>query len=84
MPAAFSRREKGRIIKLIQNYTMNIIDKIALLLIIIGGLNWGSVGLFSYDFVAGLFGQMSLFSRIIYDLVGLAAVYAALALLAKD
>ena len=56
--------------------TMMIIDRIALALAIIGGLNWGSIGLFRLDLVAYLFGgQTALLSRIIYTLVGLAAVW---------
>lgn len=53
-----------------------MIDKIALILAIIGGLNWGSIALFSFDLVAFLFGgQTSLMSRIVYGLVGLAALW---------
>ena len=56
--------------------TMMIIDRIALALAIIGGLNWGSIGLFRLDLVAYLFGgQTALLSRIIYTLVGLAAIW---------
>ena len=56
------------------NYLM--IDKIALTLAIIGGLNWGSIGLFGFDLVAFLFGgQASVMSRIVYSLVGLAALW---------
>ncbi len=55
---------------------MNVVDKIALALIVIGGLNWGGVGLFAFDAVAWIGGgQEALFSRIIYSLVGLAAVW---------
>ena len=55
---------------------MNVLNKIFLTLLIIGGLNWGLVGLFQYDLVASLFGgAASLFSRIIYTLVGISAVY---------
>lgn len=51
-------------------------DRIALVLAIIGGLNWGSVGLFRFDAVAWLFGgQTSTVSRVIYTLVGLSAVW---------
>lgn len=46
------------------------LDKIALLLTIVGAINWGSIGLFSLDLVAMIFGNMSLLSRIIYSLVG--------------
>jgi len=51
------------------------IDWIALVLLIIGGLNWGLVGLFGVDLVARIFGDMSLLSRIVYVLVGLSALY---------
>jgi uncharacterized protein len=53
----------------------NAIDWIALVLAIIGGLNWGLVGAFKFDLVATIFGDMSSLSRIVYVLVGLAAVY---------
>ena len=53
-----------------------IIDKIALALLIIGGLNWGSVGLFQFDLVAfACGGSASMISRIIYTVVGLSAVW---------
>lgn len=61
-----------------------ILDKIALILAIIGGLNWGSIGLFQFDFVAALFGgQDSAFSRVIFALVGLAALWC-ISLLFRD
>ena len=61
-----------------------ILDKIALILAIIGGLNWGSIGLFRFDIVAALFGgQTSMVSRIIYALVGLAALWC-ISLLFRD
>ena len=53
-----------------------IMDKIALTLAITGGLNWGSIGIFGFDIVAALFGGSgSMLSRIIYTLVGLAALW---------
>lgn len=53
-----------------------MLDKIALTLLIIGGLNWGSIGLFRLDLVAFLFGgQTALLSRVVYTLVGVAAVW---------
>lgn len=56
--------------------TMMIVDRIALALAIIGGLNWGLIGLFRLDLVAFLFGgQTALLSRIVYTLVGLAAIW---------
>ena len=55
---------------------MNWIDRIALLLVVIGGINWGSVGLFQYDLLGALFGGMSgMISRIIFTLVGIAALW---------
>jgi len=54
---------------------MSVIDWIALILLVIGGLNWGLVGLFRFDLIAALFGYMSWFSRIIYILVGISAIY---------
>ncbi|MBL7148123.1 MAG: DUF378 domain-containing protein [Nanoarchaeota archaeon] len=53
----------------------NTLSWIAFVLVIIGGLNWALVGLFSFDLVATIFGDMSLISRIIYVLVGIGAVY---------
>ena len=53
-----------------------IMDRIALVLSIIGGLNWGCVGLFRFDLVAYLFGgQTATASRVIYTLVGLSAIW---------
>ncbi len=57
---------------------MKIIKIIAMILVIVGGLNWGLVGLFNIDLVAAIFGAMSAISRIVYTLVGLSAVYLAL------
>ncbi len=55
---------------------MMVIDRIALILNIIGGLNWGLIGLFRFDLVAYLFGgQTATISRIIYALVGLSAIW---------
>lgn len=55
--------------------TSKTLDLIAVILMIIGGINWGLVGLFDLDIVAELFGAMTTASRIVYVLVGLAAVY---------
>lgn len=52
-----------------------ILDRIALILVIIGGLNWGSIGIFQFDFVQAIFGEGSVFARIIFALVGLAAIW---------
>lgn len=53
---------------------------LCLVLAIIGGLNWGLVGLFNYDLVAMIFGNMSFLSKLVYDLVGLSALYLFIAL----
>ena len=53
----------------------NALDWIAMILLIIGGLNWGLVGLADFDLVAALFGDGSGLSRAVYVLVGLAALY---------
>ena len=52
-----------------------VMDRSALILTIIGGLNWGSVGIFRFDFVQALLGEGSVLSRIVFVLVGLAAVW---------
>ena len=53
-----------------------VLDRIALILVVIGALNWGVIGLFGLDLVAFLCGgQMAVFSRIIYSLVGLAGLW---------
>lgn len=56
---------------------MKAINIIALILVIVGALNWGLVGLLSFDLVAAIFGAMTTLSRVIYTLVGIAAVYIA-------
>lgn len=61
-----------------------MIDKIALTLLIIGGLNWGLVGIFKFDLVAFLFGgQTGVISRIVYIIVCLSAIWC-ITLLFKD
>lgn len=61
-----------------------MMDKIALILLIIGGLNWGSVGIFQFDIVAWICGgQTGIVSRIIYTLVALSAIWC-ISLLFRD
>lgn len=56
--------------------TMIILDRIALALVIIGALNWGSIGLFGFDAVAWIGGgQLAVFSRIVYTIVALAGIW---------
>jgi hypothetical protein len=54
---------------------MRALNIIALTLLIIGGLNWGLVGLFDFDLVAAIFGADTVLANIVYGLVGLAAIY---------
>ncbi len=57
---------------------LNAIDWIALVLLVIGGLNWLLVGLFGFDLIAAIFGgAAAILSRIVYILVGISAVYVA-------
>lgn len=62
---------------------MDIVKKVTWALVIIGALNWGLVGLFNYDLVAALFGSMSTLAKIVYTLVGAAAVYELVLLVTK-
>lgn len=55
---------------------MKTIDYIALTLVVIGAVNWGLIGFFDFDLVRAIFGDMTLVSRIIYALVGVAGLYA--------
>lgn len=54
---------------------MKVIDTIALVLIIIGAINWGLIGLFNFNLVDAIFGTMSWLSRIIYTLVGISGLW---------
>jgi uncharacterized protein len=54
---------------------LSAIDWIAMALVIVGGVNWGLIGLFSFDLVAAIFGAMTTITRIVYTLVGLSAVW---------
>ena len=53
---------------------MNIVQKTALVLTIVGALNWGMIGLFNFDLVASIFGSMTIVTRTIYTLVGIAGL----------
>jgi len=54
---------------------MGLIGWIAMILLIVGGLNWGLIGLLDFDLVGFIFGAMSIVSRIVFILVGLSAIY---------
>ena len=57
---------------------------VAFIITIIGGLNWLAIGMLQYDFVAGMFGtQANLFSRIIYTIVGISAIYVTCAIISN-
>ena len=56
---------------------MKSIDVIVAVLLVVGGLNWGLVGLMSFDLVGSIFGSMSALSRVVYIIVGLSAIYQA-------
>ena len=53
----------------------SVIDWIALILLVVGGLNWGLVGIWNFDLVAWIFGAMSVVSKIVYILVGVSALW---------
>jgi uncharacterized membrane protein YuzA (DUF378 family) len=57
---------------------MNILKYTAYVLTLIGALNWGLVGLFSFDLISAVFGEMTLITRILYTLVGISAIITAL------
>ena len=59
----------------VARHRMSALDWAAMALLIVGGVNWGLIGLFSFDLVAAIFGPMSALARVIYTLVGLAALY---------
>jgi len=58
---------------------LNSFDWLALILVIIGGINWGIYGIWGYDLVAVIFGSIAIIAKIIYILVGISAVYLAIA-----
>lgn len=60
---------------LFRKRNLEILDRIAFFLLVIGGLAWGIIGLFGMNFIAAIFGGAPIIVRIIYILVGLAAVY---------
>jgi hypothetical protein len=55
---------------------MNVMDWISFVLVVIGGLNWGLFGAFNFNLVSVIFGAIPVLERIIYIVVGLAALYA--------
>ena len=63
---------------------MKIVNTLTLVLLIVGGLNWGLVGLFGFDLVAAIFGEMSALSRVVYTLVGASALWQLIPLFLGD
>jgi uncharacterized membrane protein YuzA (DUF378 family) len=64
----------------ITDWRLNGLDWVAIVLLIIGGLNWGLVGFFNFNLVDAIFGTMSVISRIIYCLVGLSGLWGIISL----
>lgn len=62
---------------------MSFFDRLTLVLVLIGALNWGSVGIFKFDFVQAICGEMSTLTRIIFALVGIAGLWC-ISLLFRD
>ncbi len=58
-----------------KTFLWKLVDVIAYALLLIGALNWGLVGFFRFDLVAGIFGEFTIISRFLYALVGIAALY---------
>jgi hypothetical protein len=58
-----------------RSQSMKIVDFVSAAILALGGLNWGLIGFFDFNLVDAIFGTMSAFSRIIYCLVGLSALY---------
>lgn len=56
-------------------YKYNTIDLVASILTVIGALNWGLIAAFNFNLVTQLFGDMTVLSRVVYGLVGLAGLY---------
>ncbi|NGX26295.1 MAG: hypothetical protein K940chlam6_00210 [Chlamydiae bacterium] len=54
---------------------MKTLDVIVAILLVIGGLNWGLIGFFNFDLIGTVFGYMSAFTRLVYCLVGVSALY---------
>lgn len=54
---------------------MKTLDVIVAILLVIGGLNWGLIGFFNFDLIGTVFGHMSAFTRLVYCVVGVSALY---------
>lgn len=70
MKIAYTKYERK-----VKEEKMKVIDKIALVLIIIGAINWGLIGFFNFNLVAVIFGEITWISRVIYALVGISGLW---------
>lgn len=62
---------------------LNAFDWVALVLLVVGGVNWGMISLFDMDLVSTLFGDMTMLTRVVYGAVGVSALYSVYILFAK-
>jgi uncharacterized membrane protein YuzA (DUF378 family) len=65
-------------------FRLNTIDWIVLVLLIVGGVNWGLVGIFDFNLVEVIFGQATFVTKLIYDIVGVAAIYMIISLATRS
>lgn len=72
------------IIKGVCMKSLNFLDWIVLILLIIGGINWGLIGLFNFNLVETIFSNMPIITRIVYIIVGVCAIYAIIMLARKS
>lgn len=70
------RIHQGRVLFKVFQMHMNAVKIVAMLLLVIGGINWGLVGLFDYNLVTTIFGNWDIVVKVIYILVGLSGLYA--------
>jgi uncharacterized protein len=63
---------------------LNVVDWIFMILLVVGGLNWGLVGLFNFNLVSAIFGVDTLLSNLVYIIVGISALYVLVVLLIKS
>jgi uncharacterized protein len=75
---SISMEEVNRTTAEARRSTLGTLSVIAVILLIVGGINWGLVGLLNFDLVAAIFGRMSAISRLVYILVGVSAIIALL------
>jgi uncharacterized membrane protein YuzA (DUF378 family) len=62
------------------DWALSALDWIAVIILIIGGLNWGCVGLFNFNVIGAIFGDMTVFTRFLYIIVGLAGLWSIIGL----